>query len=69
MNNDLGEAFEKLKSTMFIKYRGCLIEINATYCKWNNEVYSYLDNAKDAIDESYEMLEKSFNNKNRIYEH
>jgi hypothetical protein len=60
MKCDIGEAFEKLKSSMFIKYKGCTIIIETTHYIWNGETYYYLDSAKEAIDQTIGSLQKSF---------
>lgn len=58
MKGDLGEAFEKLKKAMFVKYRGCVI-FNGHFVDWNGRSYTDLQSAKDAIDAALDALNES----------
>jgi len=59
MKGDLGESFENLKRSMFIKYKGCMIAMEHTHYVWNGTTYYYLDSAKEAIDQALNMLQNS----------
>lgn len=59
MKGDLGESFEKLKSSMHIRYRGALIEIPATPTSpyaWNGMSFSDLWAAREAVDKTINAL-------------
>lgn len=59
MKGDLGESFEKLKSSMFTKYKGCIISMMPTHYIWNGETYYSLETAKLAIDQALNVLQNS----------
>jgi hypothetical protein len=64
MKGDLGESFDKLVDSMYIKYAGCLIEMTSTHYKWNGKEYYSLDSAKEAIDSAQDQLKASIRNLN-----
>jgi len=59
MKGDLSEAFERLKETMFIKYRGCTIYQGLHQSVWNDNVFPNTDAAKAAIDAAHDILRDS----------
>jgi hypothetical protein len=59
MKGDLGESFEKLKSSMVVKYNWCVIIIMPTYYLWNGNHYSSIEAAKLAIDRAMNTLKNS----------
>lgn len=66
MNGDIGESFERFKSSTFINYRGCVITENSSFYIWNDIPYCNLENAKAAIDAAYNTLGSSSNRLNFV---
>jgi len=59
MKGDIGDAFEKLKQEVFVKYKGCLIDIIGTGYYWNGVRYNSLTLAKERIDQEFKSLGES----------
>lgn len=57
MKGDLGDAFEKLKQEMFVKYKGCLIEIKGGEFYWSGIGFKTIDLAKEHIDHTFSSVE------------
>lgn len=58
MKGDLGKAFGKLKDSMYITYRGCLIERKNGKFVWAHKIHDTEDEAKETIDQAYKELSK-----------
>lgn len=59
MKGDLGLAFEKLKESLYVKYRGALITKTGNYFMWNDNKYDDIDGAKGAVDRELTAIQKS----------
>lgn len=57
MTGDLSEAFEKLKSEMYIKHMGCLIEKTSGKFKVFGVKFDTEKQAKDEIDRVHKILD------------
>jgi len=61
MINDIGRSFEKLKESLFVKYRGTLImKTSSNGFSWNDKQFNDIESAKKEVDDSIKSLSKSF---------
>ena len=58
---DMGKYLESIVSTVFIPYVGCLIDPRSDGYYWADKRFDTLQEAKDCIDRTYIIIDKSLN--------
>lgn len=56
MSKDYIQAFSKLMSSNFTRYRGCLIRHDGEKYSWGDKIFDKLELAKEEIDRTFPLL-------------